>query len=208
MNAEEAFKICPLIAILRGIKPDEVVSVGNAIVAVGFTCLEVPLNSPDPLTSINRLCEALGKQAIIGAGTVLHPNKVLEVAKCGGRIIVTPNVDVSVIQAAKENNLYCMVGFSTPTEAFRAIDAGADALKFFPATSAATLKAIKAVLPKEIPVFPVGGINHPSLMQEYREAGAAGFGLGSAIYQPGYSPLQAADAARVLYDIFRYLPKS
>ncbi|WP_184722922.1 2-dehydro-3-deoxy-6-phosphogalactonate aldolase [Caulobacter sp.] len=187
----------PLVAILRGLKPDEAVEVGEALVAAGFLCLEVPLNSPQPLDSIRRLRDALGDRAIVGAGTVLSPRAVQEVADAGGQIIISPNSDPAVIAATKAAGLISFPAFFTPTEAFAAIDAGADALKLFPAETAgpATLKAIKAVLPPAAPVFPVGGVE-PGNLAAWRAAGANGFGLGSALYKPGHTAAQVGAAAQ------------
>ncbi|NQE61860.1 2-dehydro-3-deoxy-6-phosphogalactonate aldolase [Caulobacter sp. RHG1] len=186
----------PLVAILRGLKPDEAVEVGEALVAAGFRCLEVPLNSPQPLDSIRRLRDALGDRAIVGAGTVLSPRAVQEVADAGGQIIISPNSNPDVIAATKAAGLISFPAFFTPTEAFAAIDAGADALKLFPAETAgpATLKAIKAVLPPAVPVFPVGGVD-PRNLAAWRAAGANGFGLGSALYKPGQTAAQVGVAA-------------
>ncbi len=186
----------PLVAILRGLKPDEAVEVGAALVAAGFRCLEVPLNSPQPLDSIRRLRDALGDRAIVGAGTVLSPRAVQEVADAGGQIIISPNSNPDVIAATKAAGLISFPAFFTPTEAFAAIDAGADALKLFPAETAgpATLKAIKAVLPPAVPVFPVGGVD-PRNLAAWRAAGANGFGLGSALYKPGQTAAQVGAAA-------------
>jgi 2-dehydro-3-deoxyphosphogalactonate aldolase len=177
---------CPLVAILRGVRPDEVEAIGDALVTAGFAIIEVPLNSPQPLTSIERLSRRFGTMALIGAGTVTIPHQVGEIAASGGRIIVMPHGDPQVIGAAKAAGLLCLPGFATPTEAFAAIAAGADGLKLFPAEANPpnVLKSLKAVLPGAIPVLPVGGIT-PEKMAGYREAGAAGFGLGSALYKPG-----------------------
>lgn len=187
----------PLVAILRGLKPDEAVEVGEALVEAGFLCLEVPLNSPQPLDSIRRLRDALGDRAIVGAGTVLSPRAVQEVADVGGQIIISPNSNPAVIAATKAAGLISFPAFFTPTEAFAAIDAGADALKLFPAETAgpATLKAIKAVLPPTVPVFPVGGVE-PGNLAAWRAAGANGFGLGSALYKPGQTAAQVGAAAQ------------
>ncbi len=205
MQLEEAIHRCPLIAILRGIRPHEAVEIGHVLIDIGFTCLEVPLNSPEePLASIYHLAQAFKGKALIGAGTVLQRQQVIDVAKAGGRLIISPHTNPSIIHTAKENELACIPGFATPTEAFTAIDAGADALKFFPATSPATLKAIKTILPEKIAIFPVGGIT-PLNMKEYKQAGATGFGLGSALYQPGDSPFKVAQFAQVFYDTIRAL---
>lgn len=194
----------PLVAILRGLQPDEAVEVGEALVAAGFLCLEVPLNSPQPLDSIRRLRDALSDRAIVGAGTVLSPRAVQDVADAGGQIIISPNSDPAVIAATKAAGLISFPAFFTPTEAFAAIDAGADALKLFPAETAgpATLKAIKAVLPPAMPVFPVGGVD-PRNLAAWRAAGANGFGLGSALYKPGHSAAQVGVVAQAFVDAWR-----
>ncbi|HXH15920.1 MAG TPA: 2-dehydro-3-deoxy-6-phosphogalactonate aldolase [Sphingomonas sp.] len=188
---DAAFTICPLIAILRGVKPDEVEAIGEALVAAGFTTLEVPMNSPDPLDSIARLARTLKGRAVVGAGTVLRVEDVDAVGAAGGTLIIAPNTNVRVIAAAAERGYVALPGIATPTEAFAALEAGAAALKLFPAEAAspAVLKAMRAVLPKDTRVLPVGGIV-PGIMAEWRQAGAAGFGLGSALYAPG---MTAAD---------------
>lgn len=186
----------PLVAILRGLKPEEAVEIGETLVTAGFLCLEVPLNSPSPLDSISRLRDALGDRAIVGAGTVLSTRAVQEVVDAGGQIIISPNSNPAVITATKAAGLISFPAFFTPSEAFAAIEAGADALKLFPAETAgpATLKAMKAVLPPAIPVFPVGGVE-PGNLAAWRAAGANGSGLGSALYKPGYSATQVGSAA-------------
>lgn len=194
----------PLVAILRGLKPDEAVEIGEALVEAGFSCLEVPMNSPQPLDSIRRLRDALGERAIVGAGTVLSPRAVQDVADAGGQIIISPNSNPAVIAATKAAGLISFPAFFTPTEAFAAIDAGADALKLFPAETAgpATLKAIKAVLPPAMPVFPVGGVE-PGNLAAWRAAGANGFGLGSALYKPGQTAAQVGAAAQAFVAAWR-----
>jgi 2-dehydro-3-deoxyphosphogalactonate aldolase len=194
----------PLVAILRGLTPDESVAVGEELVAAGFRCLEVPMNSPSPLDSIARLRDALGDRAIVGAGTVLSPAVVKEVAGAGGQIIISPNTNPAVIAATKAAGLISFPAFFTPSEAFAAIDAGADALKLFPAETAgpATLKAMKAVLPKTAPVFPVGGVE-PGNIAAWRAAGADGFGLGSALYKPGRTAAEVGVQARAFVAAWR-----
>jgi 2-dehydro-3-deoxyphosphogalactonate aldolase len=184
---------CPLVAILRGVRPDEVEAIGAVLVESGFTIIEVPLNSPEPITSIRRLAQRFGGQALIGAGTVTEERQIGEVAGAGGRLIVMPHANPSIIGWAKAAGLIALPGFATPTEAFAALAAGADGLKLFPAEAnlPAVLKAMKAVLPPRVPVLPVGGIT-PEKMASYWAAGARGFGLGSALYAPGMS----ADAVR------------
>jgi 2-dehydro-3-deoxyphosphogalactonate aldolase len=176
----------PLVAILRGLVPDEAVATGRAIVEAGFRVLEVPLNSPRPTDSIALLAAALGPDVLVGAGTVMTPAQVDAVADAGGRLIVMPHADTAVIRAAKAAGLLCVPGVATPTEAFAALAAGADGLKLFPAEQAApaVLKAWRAVLPREVPVLPVGGIA-PDNMAPWVAAGAAGFGIGSALFAPG-----------------------
>jgi 2-dehydro-3-deoxyphosphogalactonate aldolase len=194
----------PLVAILRGLTPDEAVDIGRVLVDAGFRMLEVPLNSPQPFESIRRMVDALGDDILIGAGTVLDPAHVKNVADAGGRLIVMPHADAHVIRAAKQAGLYCVPGVATPTEAFAALATGADALKLFPAeqTSPAVLKAWRAVLPKDLAVLPVGGIA-PDTMGPWLAAGANGFGIGSALYAPGRSASDVAARARAFADGWR-----
>ena len=186
-----------MIAILRGIQPDEVEAIGDALVEAGFAIIEVPLNSPRPLDSISRLAKRFGGQAIIGAGTVLRVEEVVAVGDAGGTLIIAPNTNGRVIAAAVECGLVAMPGFLTPSEAFTALEAGASALKLFPAeaASAGVLTAMRAVLPADTRILPVGGIK-PSTLGEWRAAGASGFGLGSALYRPGMSAAEVAENAR------------
>jgi len=193
----ESLDALPLIAILRGLKPDEAVAVGEAIVSAGFRCLEVPLNSPEPLESIRRLRQALDGRALVGAGTVLTVAAVREVAEAGGQLIISPNTDTEVIHEAKALGLLSLPGFFTPSEAFAALEAGADALKLFPAEIAGPqgLKAVRAVLPAATRVYPVGGVD-PASMPQWLASGASGFGIGSAVFKPGQTPEQVgANAA-------------
>lgn len=194
--AIESLDALPLIAILRGLKPDEAVEVGEAIVAAGFRCLEVPLNSPEPLDSIRRLRQALDGRALVGAGTVLNVAAAHEVADAGGQLIISPNTNVDVIRETKTLGLLSLPGFFTPSEAFAALDAGADALKLFPAEIAGPkgLKAVRAVLPPATRIYPVGGVD-PDSMSAWRSAGASGFGIGSAVFKPGQSAEQVARQA-------------
>jgi 2-dehydro-3-deoxyphosphogalactonate aldolase len=186
----------PLIAILRGLEPDEAVAVGEAIVGAGFICLEVPLNSPRPLESIRRLRDALDGRALVGAGTVLTSDAARAVADAGGQMIISPNTHPEVIRAAKTMGLMSLPGFFTPSEAFAALDAGADALKLFPAELAGPqgLKAVRAVLPAKTRVYPVGGVA-PDSVAAWRSAGASGFGIGSAVFKPGKTPAEVGAAA-------------
>ena len=178
----------PLIAILRGLRPEKAEEVGRTLVQAGFRIIEVPLNSPDPFRSIRILADTMPDDVLVGAGTVLDPALVDGVKDSGGRLIVMPHGDVDVVRRAKEAGLFCTPGVATPTEAFAALRAGADALKIFPAEGVppVVVKAWRAVLPKDTLVVPVGGIR-PDSMQGYLEAGANGFGLGSALFTPGMS---------------------
>jgi len=181
-----ALAACPLIAIVRGIRPAEAVEHGRALYEAGFRIIEVPLNSPDPLASIAALRMALPADAMIGAGTVLTPGRVRDVKQAGGELIVMPHADVDVVLAAKREGLVCVPGVATPTEAFAALKHGADALKMFPAEllGPAVTKAWRAVIPPVVPLLPVGGVK-PDNMGPQLAAGASGFGLGSALYKPG-----------------------
>jgi len=187
----------PLIAILRGITPDEALPVGLALAEAGFRIIEVPLNSPQPLRSIEALARALADHCLIGAGTVMSTVQVEDVAQAGGRLIVMPHGDAQVIRAAKARGLWCAPGIATPSEAFAALAAGADALKLFPAEllTPPVLKALRAVFPPQVLFLPVGGIT-PQNLASYRAAGASGFGLGSALYKPGMTPQQVSVQAR------------
>jgi 2-dehydro-3-deoxyphosphogalactonate aldolase len=189
----------PLVAILRGIRPEEVVAIGEALVAEGAVILEVPLNSPEPDESIRRLAAHLGEAALVGAGTVTTPDQVGQVAAAGGRLLVTPHADPALVRAAKQRGMLACPGFFTPAEAFALLAAGADALKLFPAEAAspAVLRALRAVLPPGTLVLPVGGMDAASL-PAWRAAGAAGFGIGSALYRPGDDAAAVAAKARAL----------
>jgi 2-dehydro-3-deoxyphosphogalactonate aldolase len=197
----------PLIAVLRGITPEEIPSVGSTLVANGFRILEVPLNSPRPFDSIRALSERFGDRCLVGAGTVVDIPDVAKVKAAGGRLVVMPHGDVAVIREAKRQGLVCVPGVATPTEAFAALAAGADGLKMFPADqlSAAALKAWRAVLPKETLVFPVGGIR-PEGMAAYWAAGASGFGTGSNLYAPGSAAADVGKTASAYAVAFRALP--
>ena len=193
----ESLDALPLIAILRGLTPDEAVRVGEAIVGSGFLCLEVPLNSPEPLESIRRLRAALDGRALVGAGTVLNVAAVRDVAEAGGQLIISPNTNIGVIREAKASGLLSLPGFFTPSEAFAALEAGADALKLFPAEVAGVrgLKAVRAVLPSQTRVYPVGGVD-PDNVSTWRANGASGFGIGSALFKPGKSAEETGRDAR------------
>jgi 2-dehydro-3-deoxyphosphogalactonate aldolase len=204
LTFKESVSRCPLIAILRGVKPSEVLDIGNALADAGFTLIEVPLNSPAPFDSIRLLVDVLGDRVMIGAGTVLKDSQAEEVAEAGGRLIVMPHADGRIVRRAKELGLYGLPGFSTPTEAFAMLEAGADGLKLFPAEAnpPPVLKAMRAVLPRETLIFPVGSIT-PENMHGYLGTGANGFGLGSALYKPGNTPAQVALSARRFIDSLR-----
>ncbi len=189
----------PIIAILRGIHPDEAEAIGAVLMEAGITIIEVPLNSPAPFESIRRLYDAFGDRALIGAGTVMTVDEIVLLHRAGGRLVVTPHADPELVRAARARGLFACPGFFSPTEAFALLAAGADALKLFPAEAAspAVLKALLAVLPKGTPVLPVGGIGAENLAA-WRGAGAAGFGVGSSLYKPGDTPEQVAAKARRL----------
>jgi 2-dehydro-3-deoxyphosphogalactonate aldolase len=176
----------PLVAILRGLRPHEAVDIGLALEAAGFLLIEVPLNSPQPFDSIAALRRVLRPSTLVGAGTVTRVEDVERLREIGADLVVMPHADVAVIRAAKAAGMLCVPGVATPTEAFAAIAAGADALKLFPAelVTHGVMKAMRAVLPPEVPLLPVGGIG-PASLAPWREAGARGFGLGSALYRPG-----------------------
>lgn len=203
---EAALQHLPLVAILRGVKPEEVEAIADAVYAEGFRVIEVPLNSPNALDSIARLARRMPADAVIGAGTVLSVQAVADVEAAGGKVIVMPHADVDVIRAAKARGLFCVPGAATPTEAFAAVNAGADAVKLFPAEliTPAIVKAMRAVLPKALRLLPVGGIT-PDNMGPYVKAGAAGFGLGSALYAPGLTAAEVGQRARAFVAGWRAL---
>ena len=199
----EAFDAMPLVAILRGLTPSDALPIGRALVEAGFRIIEVPLNSPEPLESIRRLSEAHPGH-VVGAGTVIEPAQVREIAQAGGRLIVMPHADVAVIREAKAQGLACTPGVATPTEAFAALAAGADALKLFPAelVRPAAMRAMRAILPRGLRLVPVGGIT-PDTLAEHYAAGADGFGLGSALYRPGDTAEAVAGKARAFVQALR-----
>jgi len=193
-----------LIAILRGITPDEAVPIGLALVEAGFDAIEVPLNSPDPLDTIARLVQALPPHILLGGGTVLTPEGVAAIHAVGGRLIVAPNFNPRVVEAAERLGLVSMPGVFTPTEAFAALEAGASGLKFFPAgvLGPAGIGALRAVLPKDVVIGAVGGISDASFAP-YAAVGVTAFGLGSSLYQPGFDAAairRRAEAAVIAYD--------
>ncbi|NBQ88216.1 MAG: 2-dehydro-3-deoxy-6-phosphogalactonate aldolase [Betaproteobacteria bacterium] len=195
---EQAMAQLPLVAILRGIEPDNAVAVGEALWQAGFRLIEVPLNSPQPLQSIARLRAAL-PHALVGAGTVLGVDEVRAVHAAGGQCVVAPNFNPEVVREALALGMACMPGVMTPSEAFAALALGAHALKLFPAEALppAAVKALRAVLPPEARLLPVGGIDARNLAA-YRTAGASGAGLGSSLYQPGRSAAEVGQRARDL----------
>ena len=200
MDLAAALTHCPLIAILRGITPDEAPAVGDALFAAGFRIIEVPLNSPEPMRSIELLAKRFGEAAVVGAGTVMSRADVAAVRGAGGRLIVMPHSDLDVVAAAKSAGLLAVPGIATPTEAFAALAAGADALKLFPAEmiTPSVVKAMRAVLPKSVRLIPVGGISAGNI-PAYRAAGAEAFGFGSTLYSPGKpSAAVARDAAALI----------
>jgi 2-dehydro-3-deoxyphosphogalactonate aldolase len=191
----------PLVAILRGVKPNEAEAIGDVLVQEGITIIEVPLNSPQPFESIARLVAKFGDRALIGAGTVMRTTQVREIYDVGGQLVVMPHADPTVVAEAKQAGLIAIPGFFTATEAFTCLDAGADALKLFPAEVAgpAALSAMRAVLPRDTIVMPMGGIDALALAK-WQQAGARGFGIGSAIYRPGDSPGTVQEKARTLVE--------
>lgn len=208
VNLQPYLERLPLIAILRGIAPDEVVAIGRALVDAGFAIIEVPLNSSDALISIRALHESVGHEILLGAGTVTTPAQVRDVAAAGGRLVVMPHSDTEVIRAAAAEGLACIPGVATPTEGFNALASGADGLKLFPAEllTPAVLRALRAVFPTHTRFFPVGGIT-PSTMGDYVAAGATGFGLGSALYRRGDGPVQVSANAKAFVTAWSVLTR-
>ncbi len=196
----------PIVAILRGIRPDEVAAIGQALVAAGVRLIEVPLNSPDPLASVGALARAVGARALVGAGTVLEPEQVDAVAGVGGRLIVTPNTNSDVIARAVGAGLEIMPGFATPSEAFAAVKAGAWRLKLFPAAPLGPtyLKAIREVLPPAVRCWAVGGTGADNLAH-WLDAGAEGIGVGGGLYRPGDDAATVEARAAVIVAAWRSL---
>ena len=194
----------PLIAILRGIRPDEVLAHTQALVDAGFDAIEIPLNSPDWAQSVQLAARSFGDRALIGAGTVLRAEDVDLMVAAGGKLVVTPNTHTPVIRAAVHAGLVTCIGCMTATEAFAALDAGAQALKIFPAGNLGTgyVRALKAVLPADVPVFAVGGIT-PENLADYLAAGCIGAGLGSDLYRPGQPVERTAERARAFITAYR-----
>lgn len=208
MDFREAMAELPLVAILRGVQPEEAEAIGAALTGAGFRLIEVPLNSPEPLRSIETLADRFGDAALIGAGTVMSADQVRDVAAVGGRLVVTPHLDADVIAAAKAAHAWCVPGIATPSEAFAALRAGADALKLFPAEvlPPAFVRALRAVMPADVALMPVGGIE-PRSMADYAAAGAAGFGIGSALYKPGASADEVGRRAKAFVEAWRAITR-
>lgn len=202
---QSAMRELPLVAILRGLKPAEASAIGTVLVEAGFRLIEVPLNSPQPLESI-ALLKTQFPQAVVGAGTVLKAEDVRAVAAAGGELIVAPNFNREVVALTVKLGLVSLPGILTPTEAFAALDAGAHGLKLFPSeiVSPAVVKALLAVLPEDTPIVPVGGIGADN-MKAWREAGAAGFGLGSSLYKPGDDAATVAKKAAMIVAAWKAL---
>jgi 2-dehydro-3-deoxyphosphogalactonate aldolase len=198
------FNHCPMIAIIRGVTPGEAVETGRALIEGGIRIIEVPLNSPDPMASISALADAFGDEALIGAGTVLTTKDVEQVRDAGGKIVVSPNTNPAVIRATVEAGMVSSPGIFTPSEAFAALDAGAHTLKLFPAEAATpkVMKAMRAVLPNDVPFLVVGGVT-PESVPGWMEAGADGFGLGGGLYKPGQSPEETLVKARAYVEAVR-----
>jgi 2-dehydro-3-deoxyphosphogalactonate aldolase len=201
VSAEKYFSESRLIAILRGLKPEEAIAVGDAIVNAGWRCLEVPLNSPEPLKSIELLAKHFGERVLIGAGTVLTASDVTAVAEAGGRLVVAPNTDAEVVAAAHKNSMVVIPGVFTATEAFAAYKLGVRYLKLFPADSVgpAYVKALKSVLPKDAHIVPTGGVSVDTIAS-FHAAGCHAFGIGSQLYKPGTPLDEISSRAKALSD--------
>jgi 2-dehydro-3-deoxyphosphogalactonate aldolase len=201
---DAAWAALPLVAILRGVRPNEAVDIGQALYAEGFRLIEVPVNSPEALASVEALHAALPPDAVLGAGTVLDAALLAPLRAAGGRLVVMPHTAPGLIRAARDAGLVCIPGAATPSEVFAALEAGADTVKLFPAelVSPAVVKALRAVLPASVRLLPVGGIT-PASMAAYRAAGADGFGLGGALYRPGQNAAEVARQARDFVSAWR-----
>ena len=199
LPSSSATKTPPIVAILRGVTPAEILDVAAALVEAGIGAIEVPMNSPDALVSIGKLCAAHGDKVLCGAGTVLSPQVVDQVVDAGGKLIVTPNIDIEVIAHAVSLGLTVMPGFATPSEAFAAVKAGARSLKLFPAGTFGPghIKAVRDVLPKDVSVYAVGGVGAANL-KPWIEAGVAGIGVGGELFRPGYSADEVSRRAKAL----------
>lgn len=205
---DAAFAELPLIAILRGLTPDSCEAVSGALLDAGFRIVETPLNSPDPLRSIETMVRRFGETLVVGAGTVLRSEEARAVADAGGRIVVSPGCNLEVIRETKRLGLVSAPGVATPSEGFAALDAGADLLKLFPGelVTPPVVKAMRAVFPKEVRFVPVGGVS-PENMEAYLAAGAAGFGIGSSLYKPGDAADEVGRRARALVARWRDIAK-
>ncbi len=205
----EQIKTLPIVAILRGVEPDEVLKIGTSLYEAGIRVMEVTMNSNDPLKSIELLSSHFEGKMAVGAGTVLSPDQVDQVHDIGGSFIVSPNTNTQVIARTDELNMYSLPGAATCTECFQAIDAGADALKIFPASvvGAKGIKDLTAVIPKDIPIFAVGGVTEHN-MSDWFQAGAKGIGLGSNIYQAGDSPDEVSRKAQIIVTAYSAAVKS
>jgi len=204
MNPEELLAELPIVAILRGVSPDRVLGVAEALYGAGLRAIEVPLNSPEPFKSIGLLAREFGERCLTGAGTVLTAVDVDRVADAGGKLLVTPNTNPAVIAHGVERDMTVMPGFYTPSEGFAAIAAGAKTLKLFPASTGGIdhMKAMLAVIPKSVPVYAVGGVGAAN-MAEWKKAGAAGFGLGSELFKPDFTDEDIAARAAKCVAAFR-----
>lgn len=204
MNLEDALEVCGIVAILRGVTPDEVVAVSQTLYDAGIRVVEVPLNSPEPFISIEKLSKTFAEKMIVGAGTVLSVQDVNVLKAHGGQISVSPDCNEATISRAVELGMVPLPGVFTPTEAFTAIRAGAKHLKLFPAEVASpqTIKAWKAVLPKNVKIYAVGGVT-PENMGEWLAAGASGFGIGSSIFKPGMSMAKISESAHSLVSAWK-----
>jgi 2-dehydro-3-deoxyphosphogalactonate aldolase len=199
MDLRAALSYCPIVAILRGVKPDEIDAVGDVLIEAGITVVEVPLNSPQPFESIARLAARHGHHALVGAGTVLETADVARVKQAGGRLVVAPNFDADVVRAAKAAGLASLPGVMTPSEGFAALKAGAGGLKLFPAEiiPPAVFRAWRAVFPADCLMLAVGGVGVDNI-KVYAAAGASGYGIGSALYKPGRAAAEIGPLARAL----------
>jgi 2-dehydro-3-deoxyphosphogalactonate aldolase len=200
LDLRAALTTCPIVAILRGVKPDEIDGIGDALIEAGITVIEVPLNSPQPFESIKRLAERHGARALVGAGTVLEAADVARVKEAGGQLVVAPNFDADVVRAARAAGLASLPGVMTPSEGFAALKAGADGLKLFPAEiiPPAVFKAWRAVFAPDTLLLAVGGVGVDNV-RSYAEAGASGYGIGSALYKPGRPAAEIGKLARALF---------
>lgn len=201
---DQHFSQCRLVGIIRGVTPDEAPKIAQALFDGGIRIIEVPLNSPDPFDSIRSIAKLLGEEALVGAGTVIDLQQVERVREAGGRLIVSPNSNPSVISASVAAGLASLPGFFTPSEAFSALGCGASALKLFPAeaVSPKVIKSLRAVLPKDVNLLMVGGIE-PESMDEWMDSGANGFGLGGGLYKPGQSAAETLRKARAYVEALK-----